>query len=154
MHLLAAVPMILRSVSQVPIVRRSVLLLALATLGACGSDSGTNPSADAIEGTYSLRTVNGAALPFTIQNGVNSLTLISHVITIASDFSWTETTQYRLTSSGQTTDGTSADGGTWMRAGGKVTLHSSLTGVASHSGPYANGSLTFSAAGFAAVFSR
>ena len=158
MRRFAAVPMILRTsfrtVSQTPIVRRFVLLLALATLGACGSDSSTNPNADAIEGTYSLRTVNGAALPFTILSGANGLVLTSDVITITSNGTWSEAIQYRETFNGQTTTETDTDGGTWVRAGGSVTLQSNVTGDVAYSGAYANGSLTFSAGGLIAVFSR
>lgn len=135
--------------------RRLVLLLALATASACGSDSSTSPTTDAIEGTYSLRTVNGSPLPFTVvQSGTNSFVLTSDVITIASNGSWTESIQYRETVNGQTTNGTDADGGTWVRSGGNVSLKSNLSGDIAYSGAFSGGSLTFNASGFVAVFSR
>ena len=144
----------LRSTSEAQVIRRVVLPLALAALGACGSDASTSPNSDAIEGTYSLRTVNGSALPFTIQSGPNSVTLTTDVITIASNGAWTESIVYRQTINGDTTNGTDADGGTWVRAGSSVTLQSSVNGGTAYSGAYSNGSLTFSDGGVVVVFSR
>jgi hypothetical protein len=135
-------------------VRRLVLLLALATLGACGSDASTGPDAEPIEGTYSLRTLNGATLPFTIQSGPSSLTLTSDVITLAGNGSWTESITYRQIINGQTTNGTESDGGAWVRAGSNVTLQSSVNGGTAYSGTFGNGSLTFTDGGVVVVFSR
>ncbi|MEO6528817.1 MAG: hypothetical protein ABIP93_19525 [Gemmatimonadaceae bacterium] len=140
--------------SEAPVIRRLLLLLTLATLGACGSDASTSPNADAIEGTYSLRTVNGLALPFTIQSGANSVTLSSDVITIASNGTWTEAITYRQTINGQTTNGTEADGGSWVRAGSNVTLRSAQDGSTAYSGTFGNGTLTFTDDGVIVVFSR
>ena len=151
---LIASPVSRRFSSHAILLRRLVLLLTLATLGACGSDSSTSPTADGIEGTYSLRTVNGLTLPFTIQSGPNSLTLESDVITIAGNGSWTESIAYRQTINGQTSNGTEADGGAWVRAGTSVTLQSSVNGGTAYSGSYGNGSLTFNDGGVVVVFSR
>jgi hypothetical protein len=160
MRRLAAIPIVLRSsrrsVRGAHLLRRLALPLALIVLSACGSDSSTSPNAnaDAIEGIYSLRTVNGAALPFVFQSGPNSLSLTSDVITIASNGSWTETISYRETINGQTSNGTDSDQGTWLRAGNGVTLQSSVSGGTAYSGTYGNGSLTFKDVGIVAVFSR
>lgn len=135
-------------------IRRLVALLALVTLGACGSDSGTGVSSTNIEGTYSLRTVNGSPLPYTVQSGNNGVTLTSDVITIAGNGTWTEAILYRQTVNGVTTNGTEADGGTWMRAGNDVTLDSNFSQGTAYSGTFSNGTLTFDDVGFVVVFRK
>ena len=134
--------------------RRLVALLALVTLGACGSDSGTGVNSDNLEGTYSLRSINGTPLPYTVQSGLNSVTLTSDIITIASNGSWTETILYRQTVNGVTTNGTEADGGMWVRAGNDVSLESNITQGTAYSGTFSNGTLTFDDVGFVVVFRR
>ena len=145
--------MILPLLPGVVLMRRLFPVLALAMAVACGGDKSTNPNSDSIEGTYSLRTVNGSPLPFTFQSGTTSVTLTSDVITVAGNGSWTESIGYRQTANGQTTTGTDTDGGSWVRAGSSVTLNSSF-GTGGYAGTYGNGSLTFSDAGFVEVFSR
>ena len=132
--------------------RKLLAILALATLAAC-SDSSTNPNSDAIEGTYSLRTINGSPLPFIFQDGTSSITLKTDVITIASNGSWTEQLTYTETSNGQSSNGTGGDGGTWVRAGNAVNLNSNL-GTSGWAFTYNNGSLTANQSGFVVVFAR
>jgi hypothetical protein len=134
-------------------IRRLVALLALATLGACG-DSGTGPNSTQLEGTYSLRSINGSPLPYTVQSGVNSITLTSDVITIASNGTWTETLLYRQTINGVTANGAEADGGTWVRAGNDVTLDSNQSQGTAYSGTLSSGTLTFEDVGFVGVFRK
>ena len=134
---------------------RFLLAAALCVLAACGSDSGTNPNNAAIDGTYTLRTVNGSPLPFTIQSGTTSLTLTKDVITVGSNGSWTESMNYSQTVNGQTSTGTIADGGTWTRAGNAVEFDSQVSGTVAYSGTFANGTLTLNdGSGFVQVFSR
>ena len=54
---------------------------------ACG-DSGTNPNNEPIDGTYSLKTLDGSPLPITFQSGTSSITLTNDVLTVASNGSW------------------------------------------------------------------
>ena len=132
--------------------RRLIALLALATVAACGSDTSTNPANDKVEGSYSLRTVNGQPLPFTVQaNGVTAV-ITSDVMTIAEGGSWTEVTAYRKSANGQTTNEVDADSGTWTRVGDTMTFNSNLVGT--FQGSYAHGSVTFDDPGYLAVYSR
>ena len=133
--------------------RKLLAVLALVAVAACGGDSGTNPNSDSIEGTYSLRTINGSPLPFTVQSGTYSYTIKTDVITIASNGSWTETYTYTETANGQTTNGSDVDGGTWVRAGNVVNLASNF-GTGGYSMTYSNGSLTVSESGFVGVYTR
>jgi hypothetical protein len=132
--------------------RRLFAALALATLAACGSDSSVNPNNDAVEGVYSLRTVNGQPLPFTVQGNGITIVLTSDVMTVAKDGSWTETVAYRQTVDGQTTNEADADAGSWTRVGDTMTFTSSANG--NFQGSYANGTVTFNDPGFVAVFKR
>ena len=82
------------------------------------------------------------------------MTLISDVIIIASDGSWTETLTYRETVNGVTTNGTEGDAGVWFRAGNDVDLESDISGATAYSGTFNNGTLRFEAVGFVTIFRR
>ena len=133
---------------------RVLFATTLCVLAACGSDSGTNPNNAAIDGTYTLQTVNGSPLPFTIQSGANSLTLTKDVLTVGSNGSWTESIDYTETFNGQTSSGTDADGGSWTRAGSSVTFYSNVTSGNAYTGTFSNDMLTLGAGGFVQVFTR
>ena len=132
--------------------RRLFAVLALATLAACGSDSSINPNNDAVEGVYSLRTVNGQPLPYTVQQNGTTIVLTSDVLTVSNDGSWNETIAYRLSQNGQTTNEADADAGSWSRSGDIMTFTS--TAVGNFSGTYSKGTVTFDDPGFVAVFKR
>jgi hypothetical protein len=141
-----------------PHLRRSAALVAaslsLVLVAGCGGDSSTNPNNDAIEGTYSLKSINGLPLPFTIQSGTTSITLTKDVLTVASNGSWTESISYSQTVNGQTSTGTDDDGGSWTRAGSSVNFFSNVTNTTAYAGTYSNGTLNFTDAGFTQVFQR
>ena len=129
--------------------------MALATLVSCKADSSTNPNSVAIDGAYSLKSVNNSPLPFTIQSGTNSITLTSDNLTLGTNGSWTENGAYRQTNNGQTSTGTFADGGTWIRAGSSVTLNSSTSGATGYSGTITNNSgLSLSDGTYTYLFSK
>ena len=133
--------------------RRLFAALAFATLAACGSDSSTNPNNTVVEGTYSLKTVNGQVLPFTIQGNGITVVLTSDVLTIAQGGSWTETIAYKQTvSGGATTNEVDADAGSWTRIGNTVTFTSTANGT--FQGTINDGTVTFDDPGFLAVFKR
>lgn len=132
--------------------RRLFAVLALATLAACGSDSSINPNNDAVEGVYSLRTVNGKPMPFTVQGNGVTIVLTSDVMTVNADGSWNETVAFRRTDTAGTTNEADADAGTWTRVGDTMMFSSSANGA--FQGAYANGTVTFDDPGFVAVFKR
>ena len=109
-------------------VRNGLIIVALATVGACGGDSVTSTTASAsLAGTYTLRTINGTALPFVLQSGTNSVTVTADAITVADGGTWSEAGAYRQTVNGQTTSQVISDGGTWTRAGASVAFSSRTT---------------------------
>lgn len=70
--------------------RAAILGLALAFVTGCSTDA-TGPSVS-LEGSYSLRSINGFTLPYTFSNGV---TLTSDVLTLDYDGSFQDVSTYR-----------------------------------------------------------
>jgi len=68
--------------------RRHVLVALAMLLVACGGDKATGP--EAVTCSYTLRTVNGSALPATFyQDDVEKDQLFAGTISLAADHSWT-----------------------------------------------------------------
>ena len=91
------------------------LVLALG-LAACANDA-TGPSTS-VEGSYTLKTVNGTTLPYTFSNG---LQLVNEQLLLSTDGSFTDRSQY---SSGQT----SVDSGYWTNLNGSITFNDVTAG--------------------------
>jgi len=112
-------------VSKGDVVRRLIFLVGALALSAC-TDS-TGPIAT-LDGTYDLKTVNGAALPYTtFQNATRKEELLSDVIS-ASDGSFFQFTSNRVTINGQVDDGMSPNSGSYAIDGTAVTF-TSLSGT-------------------------
>jgi hypothetical protein len=106
-------------------VRRLIFLVGALALCAC-TDS-TGPIAT-LDGTYDLKTVNGAALPYTtFQNATQKDELLGDVI-IASDGSFSQFTSNRVTINGHVDDGMSLNSGSYAIHGTAVTF-TSLSGT-------------------------
>jgi len=96
--------------------------LAVATLAACGSDKKVTGPTD-VAGTYSLSTVDGNSLPFTVPNNPNHTVVVqSATMTLGADHSYT------LSGTGTSDGGPStqvvADAGTYAFSGSTVTFTS------------------------------
>ena len=123
--------------------RISLLLSALVVLG-CSNDSEslTLPTTDVnVVGTYSLTSSNGRSLPFTVLLTADEQWLItSDQFVIAGDNTWSETTNYLITtlSTGSTRTSSTQASGTYaisngqinftMTAGGSTPFTGSVTG--------------------------
>jgi hypothetical protein len=131
--------------------RRLVTLLVLATALACGGDSSTSPS-DTVSGTYTLRTVNGVPLPFTvIQLDTFKYEITSDSFTLTENGTWTESGTDRTTDNGQVATGAVADSGTYVRNGTTITLISTNGSV---DGTIGGGKLTLSNDAVVAVYQK
>jgi hypothetical protein len=131
--------------------RRFVALLAFAALAACGGDSSITPGT--VTGSYSLRTVNGSPLPFTvIQIGADKIEITGDVIILNEGGTFTETTSQRTTENGVVTTSTIDDAGTYTLTGTAITLTSPESG--SISGAVSGGTMTLTLEGLAAVYSK
>jgi len=135
--------------------RRFIPLVALAVAVACGSDSNTQPTFATIAGTWSLQTVNGTPLPFTISQTTNDkVEVVSDVVTATPAGTYTEVIQIRETLNGQATVTSVPDAGTFTINGNAITLSSPQSG--SVTGTLSGNSDTFTAIeeGFVYVFTR
>jgi len=133
--------------------KKLIAMLALATLVACG-DNSTNPNTDSISGTYTLQTINGSQIPYTVSNGSTSTTLTSDVLTVADNGSWSEIITYRQTVNGTTSNGTESDSGTWSRSGTSVNFYSNVYQSTSYAGSYSNNTLSMSDGSLNYVWTR
>jgi hypothetical protein len=124
--------------------RKLIALLAFVAAAGCGSDKVTNPASDSIAGTFSVTSVDGNPLPYTVQSGTSSATLTTDVLTVADGGTWTETWSYTLTVNGSTTNQTQSDGGTWTRSGAAVSFYSNLSSAVAYTGTFTGGGFTLS----------
>jgi hypothetical protein len=100
---------------------RAAAAFALIAFVACVSnDDVTSPISTDIAGAYSLRSINGAALPYLL--GVSSsltdtLTLVDDTYTLSADSKFSEIFHTRQVKSGTTQIITGADSGSFTRNG-------------------------------------
>jgi hypothetical protein len=95
----------------------------MAGLMLLGCGDSTSP-VETLDGTYDLKTVNGANLPYTtFENASEKDELLGDVIT-ASNGSYTQVTANRVTISGQTHNGISPNSGTYLINGTAITFNS------------------------------
>jgi hypothetical protein len=100
--------------------RRTLQSLLVSSLLLACSDA-TDPVR--VEGTWSLDTVNGLALPFTLpESGVDKLELTGEVITLVPPGSLTIVTMFRVTDGSNVFSESVPDGGTYTVSGSAVTL--------------------------------
>ena len=133
--------------------RRLIPLVALSVAVACGSDSTTQPTTASLAGTWTLQSVNGNPLPFTLQtSGTDRLDLLSDVVTASANGTYTEVLQFRPTINGQSTTQSQSDAGTFTVNGTAVTLSSNQAG--NITGALTGHTLTLTEEGFVWVFAK
>ena len=132
--------------------RRLVLALSAVSILACGDSSG--PEFSSAVGTWNLVTVNGSALPFTVDLSQNfRLEILGDVFVASENGTYTESTTLRETESGTATTTTEQSNGTWTQTNNTVTVTESggtETGTATISG----NTITLSQPGFVSVYHR
>lgn len=127
------------------------LALALAIVG-CGSDSSSEPTNASVAGTWSLVSVNGAALPF-ILSASPKIELLSSVVTVASNGTFTSSTQTRTTIGTQATTSTSTQSGTYTLSGSAVAIRST-DGSTVQAGSVSGNTLTLAQTGLVFVYQK
>jgi hypothetical protein len=132
--------------------RRFLALLAFATAVGCGGESPTSRADVPIGGTYTLRTVNGLPLPFTVaQQDSIKVELVSDAFTLTENRTWTQLTVRRTTASQAVTD-TVSDAGTFVLSGAdNITL---ISGNGSTDGTIGFGVLTLGNDAVIAVYQK
>jgi hypothetical protein len=132
--------------------RRFVALLVFAATVACGGDSSTSPSAS-VTGTYTLKSVNGSQLPFTVFDfGTEKYEILDDAVILSEGGTWTESGTDRSTLNGQATTSTITDAGTYTLNGTAITFVSAQTGTTN--GSVSSNTLTITDQGIVAVYQK
>ena len=122
---------------------RRFVLVALALAVACGRDGTSPPPSVSVEGTWTLRTIGGASLPYVLEQvGSDKIELLGASIFATSSGSFTTTSTERTTIAGQATSRSYDDRGNYTRRGADVTFKFSSDGV-EITGAVRGDSLTF-----------
>jgi hypothetical protein len=133
---------------------RLLSAVLLAGLIACGGDSPTEPTQASLAGTWSLTTINGSPLPYTIALvGTDKVEVVSDVLNVSSNGTFTQLTSVRTTSNGQATTDNESDSGTYTISGTAVTFHfqsDGSTGTATWSG----NTMTVAESGLSGVYKK
>ena len=104
-------------------------------------------------GTYTLRTVNSAPLPFVYQQvGADRYEVLDDAISLADAGTWTEIWHERWTEGGVASLKTFTDAGSYSRSGSTVTLVSPTTGTITVT--VTAGALTLTTQGIVAVYQQ
>lgn len=116
--------------------------LALALVTGCSSDA-TGPSVS-LEGSYSLRTIDGFTLPYTFSNGV---TLTSDVLTLSYDGSFQDVSTYRNAQ-------TSVHSGYFTSVNGSAVSFTDVSAGISYQGSLSGSVLTEIVSGFTQAYQK
>jgi hypothetical protein len=104
-------------------------LLALTLLFSVGCFDDYSTGVGTVTGAYTLRTINGSALPYTITVDASTRKeIIDDMITLFSGGSYSRTQHANITVSGQTTSQTNTEAGAYALLGTSVTLVPSPSG--------------------------
>lgn len=134
--------------------RRLILSLAALALTACGGSDvttpgETKPAVNSIAGVYTLKTVDGASLPFTFSDG---FIVMTDVMTLRSDNTWSETYTGRETANSPIQSVT--DAGTYTLEGNALKLFVPGQTTSDYGGTYTKDTLTLISFGHVQVFVR
>jgi hypothetical protein len=97
----------------------TTLLLATTLLAGCGSDTSTGPR-QTIVGTWSLQSINGAALPYVAQTDVGTIEILGDRIVVSADGTFTDALVVRVTSNTNVVTSTINDTGNYTVNGTAV----------------------------------
>jgi hypothetical protein len=126
--------------------------LVVALMAACFGGSMTGSST--ITGEYTLRTVNGAPLPYTLsQSGTSKTEVVQDAITLFQGGTFARARQIRLTSNGQVTNQSENDTGAYTIFGTSLSLRSNATGQSTLATISGN-TMTVVEAGVVSVYSK
>jgi hypothetical protein len=119
---------------------------------ACNNDGLTGSTT--VNGKYTLRTVNGSALPYTISgSGSNKTEILDDAITLYEGFTYSRSAHSRVTVNGTASDVATSDAGSYSIFGTSITLTSGIGGPGTLAIDSGN-SMTVSTAGVTYVFRK
>lgn len=127
----------------------------LMVASACGDDStGPGTVQESVVGTWTLTSVNGSALPYTVeQSGANKIEVMSDVLTVGAGGAFTQLTTVRITQNGVVTTQSLPDAGTYTVSGTAVTFRFDSDG-SSGTGTLNGKTLTVAAEGLSLVYAK
>lgn len=132
--------------------RRLMIAFVVACSVACNNDGLTGSTT--VNGKYTLRTVNGSALPYTISgSGANKTEILDDGITLYEGFTYSRSAHSRVTVNGTASDVTTSDAGSYSIFGTSVTLTSG-TGGPTTLALVSGNSMTVTTAGLTYVFRK
>jgi hypothetical protein len=103
--------------------RKFLIVFLAAATAACWSDKVTGSST--VFGTYTLRSVNGSSLPFTISgSGTNKSEIVADTIWLYEGFTFAESSYYRNTVNGTVTNQKVTDSGSFGLLGNSASFFS------------------------------
>ena len=125
--------------------------IATVLLAGCDSDDTTGPSQNSVSGTWNLTTVNGSALPFTLQS-TPKIEVLSDQLVVSANGTFTESTQLRFTNGTVVSTQTITDAGTYSLNGTAATFiyNDGTTGAGTVSG----NTLTVAEPGLSLVYQK
>ncbi len=101
--------------------RKLVIVLFVGVQAACWSDKVTGSST--VFGTYTLRTVNGSSLPFTVSgSGTTKSEILADTIYLYEGFTFAEYAHYRNTVNGTATAQRLTDAGSFALLGNSISF--------------------------------
>ena len=107
--------------------RHALLGVAALCSAACLNEGMTGSST--ITGAYTLRTVNGASLPYTMSgSGANKTELMSDIITLFQGGTYSRERDVRITTNGQISHESTTEGGAYTLFGTSISMRAAGTG--------------------------
>jgi hypothetical protein len=104
-------------------VRSLLIAFVLTFVVAC--DSGKVIGTSSVTGTYTLRTINGSSLPYTLPGGGTTKTeILDDVLNLYQGNTYAESGHSRVTVNGQVTDQTISEAGSYSVFGTSITFTS------------------------------
>ena len=137
--------------------RISGLTLAalLSTSFACGGDDDGSTGLDnAHVGTFTLVSVNGQNLPFSLTEGTATITITSGSVTLNADRSFTDVTSYTFRQGTATESLTDTALGSYVRSGNNITFNVTSPEPGTYSMAFSGNTLTQVEEGFTLIYRR
>ena len=138
---------------RMPLATRRFAAAAGLVLAACGGDHDPVSPEQTIAGAYTLRTIDGAALPVTVNLEDATFTVTRATLSLKADRTYSQSITATVTLAGTTVTQTLPDAGTYTVNGTTVSFVSASDG-SSGTAAYANGTLTVSQEGTVLVYQR
>lgn len=134
--------------------RRLAFALAMITsfVVACGGDS-TLPTQASVAGTWNLSTINGSALPFTVQATNPKIEYLNDQLIVSANGTFTQTANFRVTNNGVVANQPLVDSGSYTLSGTAATFRFNSDG-STGTGTISGNTLTVAQSGYSYVYLR